>query len=100
VLVGLWLAIVTPLAVAAVLSIVRRDLTWPFPMGAIASGVIVTVLGVVLLEFESQESRGVSDGGISTDFSAGAGTWAVLVLTVLAAVATVLSWVHHRKPPR
>jgi hypothetical protein len=69
-------------------------------MGAIASGMTVADLGVVLLELESQASRSVSDGGISTDFSASAGTWAVLVLTVLAAVATVLSWVHHRKPPR
>lgn len=88
------------LAAAAVLSILRRDLTWPFPMGVIASGVTVAVLGVVLLELESQASRSVSDGGISTDFSAGAGTWAALVLTVLAAVATVLSWVQHRRHPR
>jgi ABC-type spermidine/putrescine transport system permease subunit II len=87
------------LAVAAVLSILRRDLSWPFPVGAIASGVTVAVLGVVLLELESQASRTVSEGGISTEFDSGAGTWAVLVLTVLAVVASVLSWVQHRRHP-
>jgi hypothetical protein len=88
------------LAAAGVLSILRRDLTWPFPVGAIASAVTVAVLGVVLLELESQASRSVSDGGISTEFDAGTGTWVVVVLTVLAAVATVLSWIQHRRHPR
>ncbi|MGH3485418.1 MAG: hypothetical protein ACRDPQ_19525 [Nocardioidaceae bacterium] len=88
------------LVVVAGLSILRRDLSWPFPVGAIASGVTVAVLVVVLLELESQASRTVSEGSILTEFDAGAGTWAVLVLTVVAAVATVLSWAQHRRHPR
>jgi|SoiMetStandDraft_5_1073268.scaffolds.fasta_scaffold129956_2 apolipoprotein N-acyltransferase len=88
------------LAAAALTAILRRDRTWPSRVGAIASGMTVAALIVVLLDVEAQASHNVTDGNISTDITIGAGAWVVLLITVLAVIAALISLTRERGPSR
>ena len=88
------------LAAAALTAILRRDRTWPSRVGAIASGMTVAALIVVLLDVEAQASHNVTDGNISTDITIGAGAWVVLLVAVLAVIAALISLTQERGPSR
>jgi type II secretory pathway component PulF len=88
------------LAAAALTAILRRDRTWPSRVGTIASGMTVAALIVVLLDVEAQASHNVTDGNISTDITIGAGAWVVLLITVLAVIASLISLTQERWPSR
>ena len=88
------------LAAAALTTILRRDRIWPSRVGAITSGMTVAALIVVLLDVEAQASHNVTDGNISTDITIGAGAWVVLLITVLAVIAALISLTQERGPSR
>ena len=88
------------LAAAAFTAILGRDRAWPSRVGAIASGMTVAALIVVLLDIEAQASHNVTDGNISTDITIGAGAWVVLLMTVLAVIAALISLTQERGPSR
>jgi len=54
----------------------------------------------VLLDVEAQASHNVTDGNISTDITIGAGAWVVLLITVLAVIAALISLTRERGPSR
>ena len=85
---------------AGLTAILRRDRTWPSRVGAITSGLTVAALIVVLLDVEAQASHNVTDGDISTDITIGAGAWVVLLVTVLAVIAALISLTQERGPSR
>lgn len=95
-----FVALAIALAAAGLTAILRRDRTWPSRVGAITSGLTVAALIVVLLDVEAQASHNVTDGNISTDITIGAGAWVVLLITVLAVIAALISLTQERGPSR